>query len=85
MICLLNDVDMKILSESGLGKVKIEIQECDHEDFYDQTQQIIIESPVEKVEEEPVVEVVEASVNATQASQIKSEVSNEKSLEQSIT
>ncbi len=37
MICLLNDVDMKILSESGMNKVKIEIQECS-EDFYDQTQ-----------------------------------------------
>jgi len=28
---------MKILSESGMNKVKIEIQECS-EDFYDQTQ-----------------------------------------------
>lgn len=37
MICLLNDVDMKILCESGMNKVKIEIQECS-EDFYDQTQ-----------------------------------------------
>ena len=37
MISLLNDVDMKILFESGIKKERIEIQESS-EDFYDQTQ-----------------------------------------------
>ena len=37
MICLLNDVDMKVLFESGINKIRVEIQEC-HEDFYDHTQ-----------------------------------------------
>lgn len=51
-ICLLNDVDMKILLQSGINKVRIEIQESHNEDFYDQTQQIVIDQePVKKVQE----------------------------------
>ena len=59
MICLLNDVDMKILFESGMSKVRIEIQECS-EEFYDHTEQIVIEEePVHKVENQEIIPKVE--------------------------
>lgn len=47
-ICLFNDLDLKILLESGLNRVRLEIQEAS-EDFYDETQEIeISEEPQEK-------------------------------------
>lgn len=48
VISLVNDGDIKVLGESGLQKVRIEIEETS-EDFYDKTQEIV-------VEEEPVFE-----------------------------
>lgn len=51
IICLANDADMKALLESGINKIRIDIQAINNEDFYDQTQEILIDLPVEKVEE----------------------------------
>lgn len=42
---------MKALLESGINKIRIDIQAINNEDFYDQTQEILIDLPVEKVEE----------------------------------
>lgn len=70
MICLLNDVDMKIMFQSGLNKVRIEIQECS-EDFYDPTQQIVIQAePVQKVEE-PKDIIPEVTVPEVQIQEVK--------------
>ena len=46
-ICLFNDLDLKILLESGANKVRLEIQETS-EDFYDETQEINIGGKVEE-------------------------------------
>lgn len=51
IICLSNDADLKALSESGIKKVRIDIQPINHEDFYDETQEISTDLPVEKIEE----------------------------------
>lgn len=86
MICLLNDVDMKIMFESGLNKVRIEIQECS-EDFYDHTQQIVVfDSPVEKVEETQVTiaEVQAPEVASEQIENNESVISEVKSIDDSI-
>lgn len=42
VISLVNDGDLKILADSGLQKVRIEIEETS-EEFYDQTQEICLE------------------------------------------
>lgn len=58
-ICLFNDLDLKILLESGLKKVRLEIQETSQE-FYDETQEIQIgEENVEKFEEQAEEKIVE--------------------------
>ena len=45
IICLANDTDMKALAESGIQKIRIEIQPVNNEDFYDETQEIVLEEP----------------------------------------
>lgn len=84
MICLLNDVDMKTLFESGMNKIRIEIQEC-HEDFYDHTQQIVIEDEPLKKKEEPIVaQKVEIAQTVPESpAEIKTTIS-EKSVDESI-
>lgn len=85
MICLLNDVDMKILFESGMNKVRIEIQECS-EDFYDHTQEIVIEQePVKNAEEKEVVPKVEVQEPVPEVQEeAPSFVSEVKSIDDSI-
>lgn len=86
MICLLNDVDMKILFESGTTKVRVEIQECS-EDFYDQTEEIVIEEePVKKVEEvQELIPKIEDSVSTLERQEeAPSFISEVKSIDESI-
>lgn len=85
MICLLNDVDMKILFESGMNKVRIEIQECS-EDFYDHTQEIVIsDEPVKKVEEKEVSPKVEVQETVPEIQEeAPSFISEVKSIDDSI-
>ena len=74
VISLLNDGDVKILGESGLQKVRVEIREVS-EDFYDQTQEILIEEESKnKVEAkvEPVKESEESRFEAQSCSDFKS-------------
>lgn len=52
-ICLFNDLDLKILLESGLTRVRLEIQESS-EEFYDETQEIEICEEVQEKKEEVV-------------------------------
>eukprot|EP00178_Gracilaria_changii_P018344 TRINITY_DN5239_c0_g1_i1.p1 TRINITY_DN5239_c0_g1~~TRINITY_DN5239_c0_g1_i1.p1 ORF type:complete len:151 (-),score=22.02 TRINITY_DN5239_c0_g1_i1:209-661(-) len=74
-ICLFNDSDLKILLESGVSKVKLEIQECS-EEFYDETQEIKLEAP--KISEtEPVKEEKQDILDS-------SAISNTQSIEDSI-
>ena len=80
VISIVNDGDLRILGESGLNKVRIEIQEVS-EDFYDQTQEIYIEE-IEKPKEEAPVEPIKEEVNE---SKIEAESCSEiKSLDDSI-
>lgn len=57
-ICLFNDLDLKILLESGLTKVRLEIQETS-QDFYDETQEIQIGGEIEEKFEEEIEEKIE--------------------------
>lgn len=78
-ICLFNDLDLKILLESGFNRVRLEIQETS-EDFYDETQEIQIHEDIEEKKEEPIEPIQEKEEELN----VSSVLSNAQNLDDSI-
>lgn len=73
-ICLFNDLDLKILMESGVSKVKLIIQEVS-EDFYDETQEIeIVQKP--EIKEEFVQPIIQEEPKELDVSSVFSSTQN---------